>query len=260
MNRNINVDQLNLDGGNEMNKQKVGLWIVVRFAFVLLGALMIAGCSPRLRVGELQSESQSVELGDANSVRVEINFGAGNLKVTGGAEELLEADFTYNVAKLKPEVEFTDGTLVVRQPESGGMPALQGITDFRNEWNLRLNSEVPMDLNMDVGAGISNLQLGDLSLTGLGVNLGASKSTVDLSGDWVRDLKATIDAGATDITVVLPKEVGVRVTVASGPHTVEATGLTQDGDVYTNAAYGVSEVTLDIQMEVGIGLVKLVVE
>jgi len=243
-----------------MNKQKVWLWIVVSFAFVLLGALLLTGCADRARVGALQSESQSVELGDASSVRVEINFGAGNLEVTGGAEELLEADFTYNVAKLKPEVEYRDGTLVVRQPESGGMPALQGITDFRNEWSLRLNNEVPMDLRVDLGAGTSNLQLGDLSLTGLGVNLGASESTVDLSGDWERDLKATIDAGATDITVRLPKEVGVRVTVASGPHTVEATGLTQDGDVYTNAAYGVSEVTLDIQMEVGIGLVKLVVE
>ena len=44
-------------------------------------------------------------------------MGAGDLEVTGGAEKLLEADFAYNVARLKPEVQYTNGTLVVRQPE-----------------------------------------------------------------------------------------------------------------------------------------------
>ena len=51
---------------------------------VLLTALLLAGCALRARVGELRSESQSVELGDAESVRVEINFGAGDLEVLKG--------------------------------------------------------------------------------------------------------------------------------------------------------------------------------
>ena len=52
----------------------------------------------KLRVGEVRTESQSVELGDTRSVQVEINVGAGDLEVTGGGEKLLEADFTYNVS------------------------------------------------------------------------------------------------------------------------------------------------------------------
>ena len=55
----------------------------------------------------------------------------------------------------------------------------------------------------------------------------------------------------------LPRDVGARVEVESGPHTIEATGLTQDGDVYTNAAYGVSEVTLQVDLQVGIGQINL---
>ena len=192
-------------------------------------------------------------------MRVEIVMGAGDLEVSGGAEELLEADFTYNVARLEPEVKYTNGTLVVRQPGSEGLPALPGITDFRNEWDLRLNNEVPMDLSVDVGAGTSDLRLAGLSLTGLDVSLGASEGTVDLSGDWAHDLDATIDAGAADITVRLPRDVGVRVKVESGPHTIETTGLTKDGDVYTNDAYGVSEVTLQINLG-RIGLINLEVE
>ena len=224
---------------------------------VLVATLVLASCDTAARVGALQTESKSVELGDAKSVSVEINLGAGDLTLTGGAEKLMEAAFTYNVAKIKPEVTYTDGTLVVRQPETNGMPALLGITDFRNEWNLRLNNGVPIDLSVDVGGGTSTLQLAGLSLTGLDVSLGAGIYTVDLSGDWARNMDVTIDAGAASLNLRLPKSVGVRVKVESGPHTIEATGLTKDGEFYTNAAYGLSDVTIQVDLEVGIGTVNL---
>jgi hypothetical protein len=228
--------------------------------FVLLAALLLAACNSEVRVGALQTESQSVELGDAESIRVEINFGAGDLDLTGGADKLLEADFVYNVARLKPEVKYTSGTLVVRQPETNGLPDLRDITDFRNEWKLRLNDETPIDLKVIVGGGTSNLQLAGLALARLDVSLGAGQSTLDLNGDWARDLDVAIDAGAADLTVRLPSDVGVRVEVDRGPTAIDASGLTQDGNVYTNAAYGVSEVTLHIHVEAGIGVMNLEVE
>ena len=137
---------------------------------------------------------------------------------------------------------------------------MKNITDFRNEWNLRLSGKVPMDLRVNMGAGSSNLQLAGLSLTGLDVKLGAGTYTVDLSGDWARNLDVTINTGAANITVRLPRDVGARVKVEPGPHTIEATGLTQDGDVYTNAAYGVSGVTMRVDLKAGIGQINLEVD
>jgi hypothetical protein len=231
--------------------------MVVGLALLLLGTPLLAGCASGARVGALQTESKTVELGDARSVRVEIDMGAGDLEVTGGAEKLLEADFAYNVAILKPVVEFRDGTLVVRQPETRGAPDLRGIAGFRNEWGLRLYDDVPMDLSVKVGAGASDLLLAGLSLTRLDVNLGAGTYTIDLSGDWARDLNITIDAGAAAVNLRLPSDVGARVQVDEGPHTVEAAGLTRDGDAYTNAAYGVSDVTLLVDLNVGVGQINL---
>ena len=224
---------------------------------VLVAALLLSSCNLAFKVGALQTESKSVELGDAKSVTVEVNMGAGDLTLTGGAEKLMEADFTYNVAKIKPEVKYTDGTLVVKQPETNGFPSVLGIGGFRNEWGVRLDDNVPMDLRVDVGAGTSNLKLGGLSLTGFDVTLGAGTYTIDMTGDWARNLDATIDAGAALLTVRLPKDVGVRVKIESGPHMIEVTGLTKDGDVYTNAAYGVSDVTLQIDLQAGIGTINL---
>ena len=237
-----------------MNTRKAWTWMMVAIALVL------AGCGPRLRVGELRTESESVELGSADSVRVEIVMGAGDLQVAGGAQDLLEADFTYNVAELKPEVEFTNGTLVVQHPDVRGYRTLQDIKDFRNEWDLRLSDGVPMDLSVTMGAGTSDLQLAGLALTGLDIEIGAGTSTIDLTGDWASDLDAVIETGATDVTLRLPKDVGVRVQVESGPTAVTAPGFLQDGTVYTNAAYGSADANLRITIRAGIGLIKLELE
>ena len=231
---------------------------------ILVAALLLAGCSSSLRVGALQTESQSVELGDAKSVGVKILFAAGNLQLSGGAEELLQADFTYNVAELKPEVAYKNGTLVIRGPETkrvfNPIPDFRGISDFRNEWGLRLNNQVPMDLSVEMGAGNSDLQLSGLSLNGLDVSLGAGTYSIDLSGDWARDLDVTIDAGLANVSVRLPNEVGARVKVESGLYTIETSGLAKDGDVYTNAAYGASDVTLRVDVQGGLGQINLVVD
>jgi len=227
------------------------------FIFVLVGTMLLASCNPALRVGALQTESQSVKLGDAKTVSVDIIFGAGVLDVTGDGEDLLDADFTYNVDKLKPQVEYADGTLVISQPETKGIPALPGVTGFRNEWGLHLDNQVPMELSVNVGAGMSNLKLSGLSLSGLKITLGATEGTIDLSGNWAHDLDVTIDAGASNINVLLPKDVGVRVVVDRGPTVIDTQGLMKDGDIYTNAAYSVSDVTLHIDLQTGIGTINL---
>ncbi|MFN8486204.1 MAG: toast rack family protein [Caldilineaceae bacterium] len=97
------MDTIDMKEEKTMNTRL--LWI----GLVLLGALLFPGCISEARVGAVQTESQSVERGNAASVRVEINMGAGDMKLTGGAQKLLEANFTYNVAKLKSEVKYADG-------------------------------------------------------------------------------------------------------------------------------------------------------
>ncbi len=234
---------------------------LLRIAIGVIVVMLVASCSVDYRVGELHSEYHTVELGDGRPVRVEINLGAGNLELTGGAEKLLEGDFNYNVARLRPELAYTGGdTVVVRQPDVNGMPNWIKVEDFRNEWGLRLYDKVPMDLKVDVGTGTGDLKLAGLSLTGLNVSVGAGEYTIDLTGDWARDLDVKIDAGVAIIKVRLPREVGARVYVESGPHLIETNGLTLDGDSYTNAAYGESNVTMRVDVKAGIGQVNLEVE
>jgi len=209
------------------------------------------------QTGELQTESRSVALGNAKSVRVEIHMGAGELKIDGGAAELLEAEFVYNVAKWKPELDYsvsgTQGLLTIRQPEWSGSP--RGPRQY--EWDLRLNNSVPLEIAVHLGAGKSTLTLGTLALTNLDIQMGVGETLVDLVGDWKKDLKATIRGGVGKATVRLPEEVGVRVKARGGIGEIKAPAFGRDGDAYVNNAYGKSPVTLHVDVEGGIGEIKL---
>lgn len=247
--------------------------VLLAMVAILLAA---SGCGGGARVGELRTESETVQLGGAAPVRVEIKMAAGELNVSGGAAELLEANFAYNVAELKPEVDYSGDTLTVRTPDvEARFNSLWDLDEYRYEWDLRLNDHVGMDMQVEMGAGQSSLQLGTLSLTSLEVTTGAGdvvvdlsgstsltrlnvgggagEITVDLTGIWQNDLEAAIQGGLGMRTLILPADVGVRVKVEVGVGTVDATGLTKEGEYYTNDAYGQSDVTLYIDVEGGVG-------
>ena len=175
--------------------------------------VFVGGCGERgVEVGELQTESRSVGPENAESVRVNFRMGLGELNLTGGADSLMEADFAYNVGAWQPQVNYEvvgdTGELSVEQQGLGeGIPT----PDARNEWDLRLNDAMPTDLRVQMGGGVSNLDLDSLTLTGLSLDMAAGSTTVDLTGEWERDLSAMVRGGAGEVTVLLPSQVGVRV-------------------------------------------------
>lgn len=235
--------------------------------------LLATGCVEivDVEVGDLHTESPSVELDGAESVHVEIEMVAGDLKVAGGADELLNADFTYNVAAWKPEIKYSvsgsQGTLIVQPPEERhrktymeNLPSDFDWDSFRNEWDLRLSSDVPMNLTVDLGAGEGNLELGSLNLTSFEIDMGAGAVVIDLIGDWKNDLDADIAAGVGKLTLRLPSDVGTRLEVDVGVGRINAPDLTREGNVYINDAYGKSDVTLSIDIEGGVGEINLELE
>jgi CubicO group peptidase (beta-lactamase class C family) len=236
-----------------------------RFLSLLLAVSMVLlGCGlfPINQGGEIRTETHSVDLGTAESVRVQIEMDQGELDIhSSGNGRLMEGTFEYNVTAWKPQVDYSvagsQGTLVVNQPDTD----LAGVvSDGKNEWELSLGESIPLDLEVSLGAGKSDVDLRGIDVTGFTIHTGAGESTVDLSGERLHDLDVTINAGAGDIRVRLPGDVGTRVEIDAGVGKIEAPDLKQDGNVYTNAAYGVSEVTLQVNIRAGIGKIILEVE
>jgi hypothetical protein len=238
--------------------KRLAYLLTLLIAVVLGGACgMQPGGTPQ-EVGKLQRESKSVDPKDAQSSRTQLKMGAGELNLTGGADQLMEADFSYNVSDWKPKVSYDvsadEGELVVKQGGAGGS-SLSGET--RNEWEIRLNDEVPTELVVQMGAGESDLDLDSLSLTGLKLQMGAGKTTVDLTGDYAKDFDASIQGGVGEATILLPSEVGVKAKAEGGLGKINAERLKRVGDSYVNDAYGESDVNLSVEVQGGVGQINL---
>ncbi len=232
---------------------------VILFVAAMAAAMFLGSCGPqRVEVGELRTQTRSVDAEDAESVRANLRIALGELNVSGGADELMEADFAYNVAAWEPRVNYElggdTGELNVEQQGLGeGIPN----RDVRNEWDLRLNDDIPMDLAVQMGGGVSNLDLDSLILTGLNLGMGAGATTVDLTGNWERDLSAVVRGGAGEVTLLLPSQTGVRVNAGTRLGRINADGLRQQGEAFVNDAYGGSDATLEVNVSGGVGQINL---
>ena len=235
---------------------------------VLVSVLALLGSTAcrvsRGEVGALKTEVQNVETGEARSVRAEVKMGAGNLQVSSGAGGplLMAAQFSYNVAKMKPEVSYGvtngRGALTVEEPRTvtfNTWPA-----NLRYSWDLKLNDGVPLDIDVGIGAGKSRLDMRGLMLKSLSVHAGVGECDVDLTGDWHGDADVKIEGGMGRVNVRLPLAVGVRAHVAGGLGSVHTADLNRDGEYYVNSAYGKSPVTLTVDIAGGVGEITLEVE
>jgi hypothetical protein len=191
-------------------------------------------------------------------VQVDIQIAVGELAVTGGADALMEGEFTYNVATWRPEVDYQisagRGILAIRQPD---MDVSVPVGAIRYVWDLSFEDDVPMDMDVTLGAGTSTLAVGGMALESLDVEVGAGESTLDLTGEWGHDLDVTLSGGVGKVTLLLPADVGVRVDVEGGLGDVDAYGLEVDGNRYVNAAYGETDATLYLDVRGGIGEIVL---
>jgi hypothetical protein len=231
----------------------------VRIAAVLALTVLVlsTACLWTGVTGKVRTETERVELDGAQEVDVHLRMGAGGLTLTGGADALAEADFTYNVPAWKPTIDYVvggdEGELWIEQPEVKRL----SLETYRYEWDVRLNDDVPMALDVALGAGEGEIDASHLSVSELDLKMGVGGVELDLTGDRERDVDVTITGGAGEATVLLPAEVGVRATVKGGLGDVDSVGLTTDGDAYVNDAYGHSPTTITLTIKGGVGDVML---
>jgi hypothetical protein len=233
--------------------------INVRLAAVLVMALLavsISGCA-WTQTGPLRTESETIERQGAKRVDVHLRMGAGRLDLTAGADALAEAQFTYNVPAWQPTIDYVvageEGELWIEQPEAKNL----GLESYRYAWDVRLTEDVPLTLDVGLGAGESEIDLSTLAVTEIDLKVGVGGVALDLTGERQRDVDVTIRGGVGEATVLLPDDVGVEARVGGGLGELNVSGLSQEGDVYVNDAYGASDASIRLDVEGGIGGVTL---
>ena len=228
----------------------------IKIAVAILALIGLAAACDEPR--DLMTETRTVALEGADRAEVSLQMGAGELKVRAADQgPLLEGSFEFSRERYRPEVEYSvfgeKGRLQVRQPRRRGIQ----FGSTRNEWDLRLSRAVPLELDIDLGAGRNELDLRGLKIVRLDIDMGVGEVLLDLGGPHERSFDVKIDGGIGSAKIRFPSEVGVRVRVDGGLGSVDAHGLTKTGGAYVNEAYGKSAVTIDVDIDAGIGSLDL---
>jgi hypothetical protein len=208
--------------------------------------------------GPTQERVERVPLAGLDSAEIALNLAAGKLTVRGSdGADLVTGTFRYNKTRLEPGVDFSRngsrGRVVIRHRRR----SMNLFGRIRNTWDLELSKRIPLDLDIDCGAGESLLDLRGLDLRSLTVDMGVGELRADLTGERTRSLDVSVDGGVGEATFELPAAIGVKVEVDGGLGSVRAPGFAKDGHVYTNEAWGKTAVSITVSVDAGIGSVNL---
>ena len=222
-----------------------------------VGIAVLAGCTDGGRIGQTEHETKVLELDKSELTRVELKMGAGELRVAGGSPKLMEADFDYNVPGWKPQVDY-HSTGVRSDIEISNAPG--AVPHGKNNWNLRFNDSVVMDLVVKMGAGEAHLNLGSLNLRSVAFDLGAGEVNVDLRGNPKRSYDVQINGGVGQATIHVPTSVGISATAVGGIGEVNVRGLEKRNGRWINPRHENAPVTIRLDVKGGVGQIDLIAE
>jgi hypothetical protein len=231
-----------------------------RYLLTIPLALALAGCVIETRTSAVQHDSVHIARDASEFLQVNLNMGAGNLKVSPGSTMFLDGDLTYNVGSWKPVVKYSSaaghGSLDISQP---GMHHGQ-TGNVKYEWDLRLANDIPLDMTVHFGAGDARLDLGSLSLRSVEVEMGVGQLDMDLRGAPRRDYEVRVRGGIGEATIRLPREAGIYAKAQGGIGSVHTTGLRKEGDHLVNDAYDHSKASIHLDIQGGIGAINLLAD
>ena len=184
---------------------------------VVVAAVVLIAFAPTLGIvadTELRTERVSEPVGVATSARVDLDLGRYRTTLDGlaGPRTLIEAELD-TLDSVEFEVSGTiEKTISLRDKSDSGIRI--SFTDLLNDlaslndlvsdasWEIHLNPDVPLDLNVDVASGSAALNLDNLTLTRLVVEGGSGNTAVNLPAVNSR-YDAFIDGGSGSFAVAV---------------------------------------------------------
>ncbi|MHB1652257.1 MAG: LiaI-LiaF-like domain-containing protein [Desulfitobacteriaceae bacterium] len=190
--------------------------------------------------------------------KAQVNMNLGGAKVDihplsgdDKAKQLVQGSYQWESAFVSDKP-----TLNVRQSgdtmqvmlSSGRRPGIKDNLD------LGLSNRVKYSFKIDAGAVDGNLDFSEIPVEDLTLNTGASKFRL-VFGDTGTTLNAKVSSGASDITLAVPENVGLRVHMSGVVSNTDfmGTGLFLDNKDWVSSGYDQarSKVSLDVSMAAG---------
>ena len=200
-------------------------------------------------------KNRVIPLGEVDSLKVTIKFGAGKLGLISGEEDVFEGNFQYDKSILKPNIRYEilgeTGILTLSQSIKKD---LNLSFPYKNIWNLKLPSGVPLQLYINTATYSGDIDLTNLQIENFYLNSGASQTNIVFNQPNLIDLKnINIKTGASTIKMLGLANANfneMNFTGGAGSYTFDFSGnLTKKSKVNINA--GAAKIILKIPSNMG---------
>lgn len=158
----------------------------------------------------------SEDLGSLTKAKIIIDLPATNLNIAAStaSAKLVEGKIAYSKAAEKPKIsnEESLGQAVFRisQPSVSVLPIISSI---RNDTNLFLTQQIPLEIQINTGASKGRLDLSKLRIDYLEINSQASDLNITFGNLY--SSRARIKTSASTLSIKIPKEIAARIKINS---------------------------------------------
>jgi len=207
-----------------------------------------------VKTGELRTFTQEYDLEGQEELDVNMSINAADVTIEKSENKLFEGEIRTDIIGLEPNITLGGNKLRIRDDFSHS-----GISNFTNDWDLKITSKIPVDLTVNNNASKNNLDLTGIKLNNIDLNFNAADTNIRFDekneGD-LRRFKLEVNAGNTDIFQLGnagAKEIDVRIN--AGKASLEfGSNIYNDVDIAISANAG--KVILAIPDNVGVRLIK----
>lgn len=249
------------DADNRCRSNQMGRLIGISLITIVCMA-WIAGCSTST-IGKEKISDVYIEKDQAEQLDVNLTIDYGQVDINAGADAWVDGDIKYNVAELEPKITYKlkrkNGKITIDQPNKTKINVKKGA--LKNDWDLHLTKDVPVHLKVKTGASDTSMNLASMQLQSLNIETGVGKNTLNLGGTWEESLGVKLELGVGESTIILPKDVGVKIKSSKGIGSATFSGFTSNGKgIYVNDAFEHADVIIYVETELGIGAANFELE
>jgi hypothetical protein len=193
----------------------VGLFLVL----MLLGPSLGLAQQAEIKTAAF---SESVEGAERADINLDLSLGTTTINTLSDSNNLITADLRY-LGDVRFDVE-GDAEREVRLAQQGsvsggdfiGFPFFNFDSEDQDlRWDIRLNPDVPMTLNISGGVGRSELDLSALTLTAFDLKAGVGEANISLP-DTGSSYTATIDGGVGAVRLTIEEGAAMLLDINGG--------------------------------------------
>jgi N-terminal domain of toast_rack, DUF2154 len=149
-------------------------------------------------------ETRQIELGNATSLRLDIEYNGGYLTIERETTGLLaDLKLQFDREENRPYIDFdtasSSPTLRIRSPrQRDGDVSLDKFRD--NDWRIKVSPKIPIDFKIDAGAIDGQFALTALKVADLNLNVGAGELNLEFLEPNSEHPSLSINSGAAETT------------------------------------------------------------